>query len=74
MGLVDLQRVRYFDAGCAIAVSILWFFINVWYFKRFYELEAEQSASLGPRAEDISTNEQGKSAMSVILGARAGED
>ena len=35
---------------------------EVWYFKRFYDLETEQSESIGPRADFISTNQEGRSA------------
>jgi hypothetical protein len=74
IGIISKIRVVYLDTSLAMAVSVLWIFINVWYFKRFYDLETEQSESIGPRADFISTNQEGRSAMAVLLGASAKGD
>merc|ERR1712118_597284 len=59
IGIISKIRVVYLDTSLAMAVSVLWIVINVWYFKRFYDLETEQSESIGPRADFISRTRKG---------------
>jgi len=51
-----------------------WFFFNLFYFCRFYQIQGKQRASLGDKLPNISTNQESKGAMWTLLTADVDND